>query len=123
MKTPENKNSSIDFDLPLKFKTGNVVKLSSGYLVIISEVTSVGASWVSFNTTNSSGFTKAITLIDKIPCNCIYNNDDGLYEEDCEDCKGTGTYVVVRDGMDKAKVVGENVKEYIIKKLTKNFDW
>ena len=31
METPENKNSSIDFDLPLKFKTGNVVKLSSVY--------------------------------------------------------------------------------------------
>lgn len=104
------------------FNIGNVVKLSHGSMVIISKVNEDITHWVSFESSNCSGSTENKTHMRNKTCFCIEGND-GRYDSECEDCKGFGSYMSEVDGMDKAKLLGDNVKSYIIKSLTKNFNF
>lgn len=102
--------------------TGNIVKLNDRYIVIITDVDDDYVSWVSFDMSNVSGGTKMKTYMRSTSCFCCENNE-GEYDEDCEDCKGTGSYKEEVPGMDKARVLASNAKEYILKNLTKNFEF
>lgn len=104
------------------FRTGNVVKIPVLGIVIITKVTDDYANWISFDHENSSGGGKMKDYIREESCFCNEQND-GRYDEDCPDCKGTGSYKLKIDGLEKAKVLAPNVKAYIIQSLTKNFNW
>ena len=104
------------------FLVGNVVKLKSGSIVIVSGVRDNLTSWISFDSTNCSGYTRNDTHMRGTACFCIENNG-GEYDTECEDCKGSGSYLEEISGMDKAVLLEDNVKKYIIKSLTKNFNF
>lgn len=102
-----------------QFSTGNVVKTGYGNIVIITGFRDNYYHWVSFDTSNSSGYTCADTYSEKLIC---YNNSGGICnDEKCVDCKGTGSYMVERKGMNQSKLLGSSVKDYIMKSLTSNF--
>lgn len=113
-----------------EFNTGNVVKLEGGSIVIVvgertvnyATKKSVITDWVSFDSENVSGATPNKTEMEDKTCYCDEGNG-GEYDEFCETCKGTGTYESERTGMDKAKFLASNVKSYIMKRLTKNFEF
>ncbi len=110
-----------------KFRTGNVVKLSSGSIVIITRNSKTYkeedcVEWVSFDSENCSGITNLNPFTRNETCFCIENNG-GEYDEECEDCKGHGSYPEEHDGMRGAVVLASNVKSYILKSLTKNFNF
>lgn len=110
-----------------KFHIGNIVKLNSGSIVIISNKRKNHKNedcveWVSFDSDNCSGTTNIKPFFRSQACFCIEHNE-GEYDKECEDCKGTGSYQVKNDGMEGAIVLGSNVKEYIVKSLTKNFNF
>ena len=101
-------------------KTGNVVRLSKGHLVIITNVNKDTTQWVSFSSSNSSGVTR----------NKSYNRTETCYEcrdvevdKECELCKGKVSYKENIDGMDKAKVISNCVKDFIISRTMKNFEF
>jgi DnaJ-class molecular chaperone len=99
-----------------KFRTGNVVRLKSGSIVIVTKVTDDYTHWISFDYANSSGGTKNITYDEITSC---WDCDES--DETCETCHGTGEYTRTVYGMDEAVRLADNVKEFIIKGLTKNF--
>lgn len=105
-----------------KFRIGNVVKTAYGSIVIITKVNDDITSWVSFSYSNSSGATKNKTHMRATTCFCCEKND-GEYDSECEDCKGTGEYEKEIMGMDAAEYLADNVKEYILDSLTKNFNF
>ena len=106
------------------FKTGNVIKLKgSDSIVIVSNVDSKMTNWISFDSSGCSGGTKNKTGTEKTMCWSCDINDGGDIDYDCEDCKGTGEYDKIVYGADKAKFLADNVKEYIIESLTKNFNF
>jgi|TARA_B110000259_G_C13979019_1_gene387867 hypothetical protein len=111
-------------------KTGNVVRLSKGHLVIITNVNKDTTQWVSFSSSNMSGVTR----------NKSYNRTEKCYEcsdvevdyhgtilkytdKECELCKGEASYKETIDGMDKAKVMANCVKDFIISRTMKNFEF
>jgi len=109
-----------------KFSTGNVVKLKSGFIIIVTDHDREDSKgnkcvwWVSFDSENCSGLTRIEPFMRSTVCFCNEHNE-GEYNEECEDCKGTGSYLVRHDGMEGAIILGSSVKSYIIKSLTKNF--
>jgi len=110
-----------------KFRTGNVVKLKNGSIVIVTgnSKTFKGedcVEWISFDSENCSGITNVEPFTRSETCFCCEDNG-GEYDEECEDCKGTGSYPERHDGMEGAVVLGSNVKKYIVKSLTKNFNF
>lgn len=105
-----------------KFRIGNVVKLDGSRLVIITSVDSDTTFWVSFDSSNCSGATRNKSYIRMEACFCCENND-GEYDTECKDCKGNGEYPEEINGMVNAKYLADNVKAYIMNKLTKNFDF
>ena len=106
-----------------KFRTGNIVKLEDGSIVIVSNVTEKLTHWISFNTDGSSGATPNITTTEKEMCWECDINDGGSGDENCTNCKDTGHYMAVIHGMDKATLLGSCVKDYIIDSLTKPFNF
>lgn len=120
-----------------KFRTGNIVRLangsdeSNGSIVIINRYRTIELSfsdnyrvvdWISFNSSNCSGCTRVDTVKENEMCwECSTN--DGREDSECENCKGTGNYIATKKGMDKAVVLADNAKAYILKNLTKNFDF
>lgn len=90
-----------------KFRTGNVVRTGYGYLIIICDTKmSINkkhelTSWISFDAENSSGVTRYKTEFIK--------SDDGE--------------TIEIKGMDKAKFVSKSVKDYILEKTLKNFEF
>jgi hypothetical protein len=110
-----------------KFITGNVVKLKNGSIVIVTENSKTFkgedcVNWVSFDSSNCSGITNVEPFMRGEACFCCEGNE-GECDTECEDCKGTGSYIKKHDGMEGAIILGSNVKEYIIKSLTKNFNF
>jgi hypothetical protein len=110
-----------------KFRTGNVYKLYTGSLVIISNVRIIEnkeyIDYIFFDYSNSSGGSYIETKEEKSMCwECDTNNSEYPNYE-CENCKGTGYYMRERIGMDKAIYLADNVKEYIMKRLLVNFDF
>ena len=104
------------------FRIGNVVKLDSGSIVIITRVDDEITFWVSFSSSNCSKEIKNKTYMRSETCFCCEHNG-GEYDSDCEDCKGTGGYKEEAKGMDSAEYLADNVKEYILNSLTKNFNF
>ena len=110
-----------------KFNIGNVVEIRRGYIVIITKNSETYkkeacVEWVSFDSANCSGITNIEPFDRGETCFCCEDNE-GKYDKECKDCKGTGSYMVRHDGMEGAVILGSNVKEYIIKSLTKNFNF
>ena len=109
------------------FFEGNVVKLNSGSIVIITRVRENHkdekcVDWVSFDSENCSGTTNIEPFMRSTACFCIEHNE-GEYDNECEDCKGSGSYLTKHSGMEGAVVLGSIVKAYIVKSLTKNFNF
>lgn len=106
-----------------KFKTGNVIKTKYGHIEIVSDVTEVCTYTISFDSENVKSGHKNKTFSEKVMCWTCDINDGGEPDETCKDCKGTGSHMEIRYGMDEAKLLASNVKEYILKRLTKNFEF
>ena len=99
-------------------RTGNVVKLKSGNIIIVVSVSDDVTRWVSFEYENMSGTTRNKSYTETKTCwECVENGTDS----DCETCKGTGEFEKTYDGMEGSILLASNVKEYIMKKLTKNW--
>lgn len=106
----------------MKANIGNIIKLKTGSIVIVSKTTSDLTYWVSFDSENCSGVTKNKSCIENSMCWTCDINAGGSPGYDCKDCKGTGYYDENVPGIDKSILLATNVKEYIIKSLTKNFN-
>ena len=105
-----------------EFVTGNVFKLH-GSISIVYRVDSELTHWVSFSHERSSGSTPNVTKPCQEQCWTCTTNDSDEPDYGCEDCKGTGYFDTERIGMDRAVLLASNVKEYILERLTKNFDF
>lgn len=100
--------------------TGNVVRLSDGYLVIITNVNKDTTQWVSFSCSNMSGVTRNKSYNRSETC---YECRDVEVEPECELCKGQVSYKETIDGMDKATIEARSVKDFIISRTMKNFEF
>lgn len=109
-----------------EFRTGNVFKLNDSICIVIVERAVDNrklTEWISFDYTNCKGITPNITeLVDEMCWECDTN--DSEYEDfECENCKGTGYFKKERLGMDRAVFLAYTVKDYIVDRLLKNFDF
>ena len=120
-------------DFPI-FRGGNVVKDPHGYIVIITgdrvsenfengKVKDRYYSTIPFDYTNSFGGFWEADFKRNQSCFCCETTENGNYDDYCEDCHGTGSYKIDVLGASHAKLLGETVKDYIIKRLTKNFEF
>lgn len=116
------------------FRSGNVVLDPYGSIVIITDervsenhengkIKDRYYSCIFFDYANSRGGFWESDFKRNRPCFCCEGTENGDYDEECEDCKGTGSYKVNIKGASHAKLLGETVKDYITKRLTKNFEW
>lgn len=103
-------------------RTGNVIKTPYNFIAIVTNVSDDYLNWVSFDSENCSGGGKMEDSFRNEACFCIEGND-GEYDEYCPDCKGKGSYDVKVLGYKRSKVLAPNVKSYILKSLTKNFEF
>jgi len=110
-----------------KFRIGNVYKLYTGCLVIITKIRMIEnkeyIDYIYFDYSNSSGGSYVETKTEKSMCWYCDTNDSEYPDYECETCKGTGYYMKEIKGMDQAIYLADNVKEYIIKRLLANFDF
>ena len=109
------------------FRTGNIVQLKGGNMVIITGERTIGNAeykvmdWVSFEYENHSGSTPFVTTyLAKRMCWECDINDGGETDMSCE-CKGTGWVSSEVPGMDQAKYLAPNAKTYITDRLLR--DW
>ena len=105
-----------------RFKTGNVFKLDNT-IGIVYRVDSDLTHWVSFTHEQSSGCTPNVTKPCEEQCWSCDTNISDTCDTECEYCKGTGYYKSERIGMDRATFLASNVKEYIMARLTQNFEF
>lgn len=105
-----------------RFSIGNVFKLN-GSICIVYRVDSELTYWIDFLHSNCSGSFPNITKPSNEMCWDCNTNDSDEPDYYCETCKGSGYYVGERNGMDRAVFLASNVKEYILSRLTKNFDF
>lgn len=56
-------------------------------------------------------------------CSCYESDENSNNLIDCPKCLGTGYYKIEVDGMDKAILLASNIKEYIMDRLLKNFEF
>jgi len=117
------------------FRTGNVVKLAQGSLVIISgyrrvesktrpntkELNYQVCDYVYVDHENTSSCSKLVTNVKTEKCSCDMAHGETM--EDCEDCDGTGSYEHTDHGMDNATLIATNVKSWIIDTLTNKFNF
>lgn len=99
---------------------GNVVRLSKGHLVIITNVNKETTQWVSFSGSNSSGVTRNKSYNITETC---YECSDVEVDTKCELCKGQVSYKETIDGMDKATIEARSVKDFIVSRTMKNFEF
>ena len=106
---------------------GNVVRLSKGHLVIITDINKDTIQWISLSSSNSSGITRNKSYERVETC---YDCKDAEVDSDysnrsftCELCKGEVSYKETIDGMDKSKVMANCVKDFIISRTMKNFEF
>lgn len=111
-----------------KYSTGNVVKTKYGNIIIITKVGTGRVNpdddyynWISFDSSNCSGGTYYTTTGKTVCCDDVCGNR--CEDEDCSYCGGTGTYAKTEYGLDQATLLGDNVKDYIIKSISKNFNF
>ena len=113
-----------------KFRTGNIVKIEDS-IVIIDKYRTIKTKkeeyevvdWISFTMSNVSGCTRLKPYTSDDMCWECSTNDSNYNDYECEFCKGTGYYKSKNDGMSKAIILADNAKDYIMKCLTKNFDF
>lgn len=106
------------------FRTGNVIKSPYGTICIVTNCTDDYVSWVSFSSENSSGGGSLEDTTRNETCYCNENYDYGNnYDPECSDCKGSGGYEVKVLGYKRSELLASCVKDYILKRLTKNFDF
>ncbi len=100
-----------------KFRTGNIVRLKDGFIVIINDYRTIKlksgetyqvVDWISFDSQNSCGSSSLTTL--------KYDVND---KETTDETK----VVTIEYGMDEAELLATNCKDYIIGCLLKNFEF
>lgn len=102
---------------------GSVIKDHYGNLWIISKHYSgtdklkPGVHCISFSSSNCSGFIPYETHTKTDSCSCMGEDSE------CEDCNGTTFVETTRYGLEDCKLLASSVKSYILKRLTKNFDF
>ena len=117
-----------------RFNAGNIVKIDDIGLVIINKYRTVTISygneksyevvdWFAFNHSNMSGSTRLEPYESNEMCWECDTNDSDTADFDCGVCKGTGYYKKMNKGMSEAVILADCTKSYIIKKLTKDFDF
>jgi len=104
-----------------KLRIGNVIKTKYGYIEIVTDVRDDYTNTVSLNYSNVSSGYKTKDTKRKVECNCV--DMCGHAMPDCPKCKGTGQVEQTRYGSDSATLIANNVKEYILDSLTKNFNF
>lgn len=113
-----------------KFDTGNIVKIDNSIVIIYKyrtiDITNENyevVDWISFNHSNVRGSTRLEPYISNEMCwECETNNSE-LNDYECKCCKGTGYYKKENPGMSEAVILSNCAKDYIIKTLTKNFEF
>lgn len=103
-------------------KTGNVIKIGKSIEVVII-VKDDGVITIPIDYSNTSIYHKNKSELENSQCwNCDYFDDTiSRSSDECDNCKGTGYYEEERIGLDKAKILSDNIKDYIISSLSKNF--
>lgn len=104
-----------------KFRTGNVVKTQHGYIVIISNYTKDYTSWISFDFAGSSGGHK--NEDEEVDETCWDCQENSYPNTECEVCGGTTTYKKIRRGFNHSTILASCVKDYIMTRLLKNFEF
>ena len=116
-----------------KFKTGQIVRIEKNNkgLVIIEGIRTISfthtkdykvVDWIAFDCSNVSGSTKLESWTSREECfECDSCNNEPDYE--CNNCNGVGYYTEEHKGMTEAVILANNAKDYIMKCLTKNFDF
>lgn len=108
-----------------KFKTGNVVRLESGSLVVICGYRYISSrqwpndpnlnydvcDYIFVEHSNSSGSSRVDKITKEEWCCC--NLQNGYHEDDCEDCGGSGKFISTDNGMEKATLVAPSIKDWI----------
>lgn len=110
---------------------GNVFKTKYESIIIITEVLDSERFleknrgkyyvWISFNYTNSGGGTYYKTIEEERICYDSWG--DICTDSDCPICNGSGKYIGTDWGLEDAEFLGETVKDYVLKSLTKNFNF
>lgn len=106
-----------------KFNIGNVIKTANGHIEIVTSESGDYYNTISFDHENSSSGHRLKTYMRDEMCWDCDINDGGEADPDCKTCKGSGSYKKKIFGMDKATLLAPTVKEYIMKRLTKNFEF
>jgi len=106
-----------------KFCTGNVIKTFSGSIEIVVSVSCDYTNTISFEYERSSSGHHEKSFKAKESCWDCDINDGGRVDTSCKTCKGTGVYMKLIHGMDKAILLAPTVKKYILERLIKDFDF
>jgi len=95
-----------------KFIQGNVIKTAYGSIEIVTSVKDDGyTNTIPIDATNCSAGHRPDTYEDEVWCDC----------GSCENCDSGKPYKTTMYGMDKAVLVANTVKEWIIKSTTQKF--
>lgn len=113
-----------------KFHVGNVIRNPHGHLEIVTDVhwgvpgKSDYVRTVSFDAQNSSGGGDIDDVTTEESCGCWLNYDmeSGEADPDCSDCHGTKRWNRFRPGYNRATVLAPCVRDFIIRRLMKNFN-
>ena len=102
-----------------KFKIGNVIKTKYDHVEIVIEVKDEYINTIFMDSSNSSAGHKFEDYKINKRCYCFgYGLASG-----CKDCKGTGEYEKTIYGYKHATLLASDVKQYILDRLTKNFEF
>jgi hypothetical protein len=97
-----------------KFRIGNVIKTKEGSIQIVYGVNSDGyTSTIFIDYENSTALHRYKTYTQNEYCDC----------GNCENCETNKPYKNTYYGMEDAELVANTVKEWIIKSLSKNFNF
>ena len=117
-----------------QFRTGNVVRLESGTLVIICGYRHISSrqwpndpnlnydvcDYIFVEHSNSSGSSRVDKITKEEDCSCELVN--GYIEDDCEDCGGSGKCIVTYYGMENAILVAPTIQEWITNVMLRGFN-
>ncbi len=107
-------------------RTGNVIRDPSGGMWIVVEVHDYGdpscVEAVSFDSENCSAMQRLDDHEKEITCHCgDFPELDGQPQADCEDCHGTGSYVVKVKGWKRSKILAPTVKDFLLRGIKRQF--
>jgi len=119
----------------MKPEAGSIYRIPSHGIVIINGVRTVKTTseeyevvdWISFTMRNSRGTIRMKNWYMSVDCGCTYNDTYGdnsnPTESDCRVCNGSGLQQIVESGFDKSTFLAYSCKDYIVKTLTKPFNF